>query len=881
MSSRLALPLIALFLLAIASWVILDSGPAEDGSEDLGNDSSLVSETDGASDLVDGVEEAVDGGLTDLNRTDVDSTPIATDDLMNGAAAGTIASFTGRIVDEEGKPVADVKIFAMAMVDWGASWDASRNVLPSDWGGVTDEDGRFALPEPPRDRLRFLLEFKHPDFATLELYNQPANPGRTRELGELTMDVGFSLAGIVVDPDGRPVANAEVVPFRGDGPRGFNPREVGKRPLLDPVTTDERGRFLLETLPTQPIRLKASAEFYFEAWSQAANGESGEQLEGMEIHLAEAVTAYGIVLDEARAPVAGANVEIRDSRWETGVEEAPFLATIETDADGKFSLILPGGTTRTRLTAGAENYYVTSVRLDEDSIVAPIEVQLTPIKPITGVVVDEGGSAVAGATVALLQARGNMPDPRNTPANASAVSDEDGTFELMPNLKSAWGGRFNVYAWDDNHAIGKSQLLQVRESQAGSPTELRIILARGFVASGRVLQPDGSAQAGALVHLRKLRNPRRSRLPSTNESQRGGDIVQRTTSASDGSFEFTNLPSGDYRLEAYHSGLSPVESDDFGLVDVDYQSDLRLAEACGIVGEVVGDIGAFRQLRVIATSPGMDRLEVFVDGKGTFEFMEMMPASWNLTLYDASDLAGNPSFTFGGGEPLARADAIEVRPGFMSPVGLELDISGLGRVTGLVRINGEPQPNYGVFVVPQMSTGSDQGGVGRRAIMRQMRSISTDYQGRFTLAGLQPNDYWILVTEPGGWPDMKFSSGNSAPEAIQRGIVSVSESGVVEYTFDIYLGGLQVNVSNPKGTDSTTMRLVPSPADGRRTRSSRLSRKGETFTDIPSGSYDLLIRVGGAWQTYSVSVPSLSTSTVDVALPLSKKKGSSSKKKGK
>jgi protocatechuate 3,4-dioxygenase beta subunit len=816
----------------------------------------------------------------DLSRTDFEATTLPGETTLLGAAPGTIASFSGRVVDEKGSPVEGVTIFANAQVDWASSWDASRNVLPKDWGGTTDTNGNFKLPEAPRERLRFLLEFRHPDFATFELFNQPAHPGRTRELGSLTMTVGFTLSGTVITPEGQPVANAEVVPYRGDGPRGFDPREVGKRPLLDPVFTDEQGRFTLDTLPTRPVRLKARADFYFEAWSQTANGESGEELDGMEIRLAEATNAFGIVLDSARKPIAGARVELRDNRWEDGAEEAPFLAAVESDEAGKFQLMLPDGTLRTNITVGAEGFYVELKRLSEADLNAPLEIVMTPMDPVTGVVVDESGSAVAGATVALLQSRGNMPDPRTTPANVSVTADADGVFTLLPNLKTAWGARFHVYAWDENHAVGQSILLRIRESENGKAPELRIVLKQGFEASGRVLQPDGSLMAKARVHLRKLRKPRRNRLPNVNESQRGGDIVQRTTSAADGTYSFTNLPAGDYRLEAYYTGYSPVESDDFGLVDVDYQTDLRLIQSCGIAGEVVGDIGAFRQLRVTANSPGLDRLEVFVDGRGRFEFLEMMPASWNLTLTDASDVAGNPSFTFGNPNPLSIANGIEVREGVMTPLQMELDVSGLGRVTGVVRINGEPRPNYAVFVVPQMSPGSNQGGVGRRAIMRQMRSVATDYQGRFTLAGLQPNEYWILVEPPNGWPDLKFVEGNSAPEALQRGIVSVRDSAVTEFAFDIYLGNLQIDVLNPKGTNNTPARLVPSPQDGRRARSTRLSRSGHTFTDIPTGTYVLMVHMGNEWQNYPVSVPSLATSAVGVMLP-EKGKTSSSKKKNK
>ncbi|MDP7062012.1 MAG: hypothetical protein QF489_03645, partial [Planctomycetota bacterium] len=271
----------------------------------------------------------------------------------------------------------------------------------------------------------------------------------------------------------------------------------------------------------------------------------------------------------------------------------------------------------------------------------------------------------------------------------------------------------------------------------------------------------------------------------------------------------------------------------------------------------------------------------FADGNGKFEFLEMMPGSWNLALTDASDLTFNPTFTFSGGEPLARLNGVEVVGGQMTPAVIELDVGALGSVSGMVRINGEPQPNYAVFVVPQLTVGSDQGGIGRREIMRHTRSVATDYQGRYTIAGLEPNDYWVMVEQPNGWPDFKFEAGNAAPEALQRGLVKLPNAGTVEHDFEVYLGNLNIHVANPDGSERTSFRLVPSPADGRRTRGGRISRSGYMLRDVASGTYDLLVRVNGVWQPYVASVPSLGTGNISVNLPQRTKKEPDNNKKQK
>ncbi|MDP7061943.1 MAG: carboxypeptidase-like regulatory domain-containing protein, partial [Planctomycetota bacterium] len=562
MSSRIALPLIALLLLAIASWVILDSGSSSPDSNNRSQGQGDQTELEETPPLAGGGLSSSNNSADQLERTDIDLVDSGDDHNLDLSNLDFIPSFTGRVVDEEGNPVEGVEVFAMAMLDWARGWDPSRNVLPADWAGTTDANGYFALPEPPRERLHFMLEFSHPELATFELFNQPSTPGRTRDLGVLTMDIGFSLSGVVLDPHGGAVAGAQVTPFRGGGPEGFNPADKNKRALLKPIRTDERGRFHLVRLPTQPVRLLATAPTYFEAWSQIAYGESGKELEDMEIRLVMATSASGYVMDNARNPIAGARIEVRDSRWEDGVEAAPFLTETESDQDGRFSLLIPDSASRTNLTAGADGFYVIYKRLDDMATSAPIEVMLAPIKPVTGVVVDEAGSAVPGATIALLQSSNRLTDPRNATPNASGISDEDGAFELIPNLKTAWGGRFKVYAWDEEHAIGESQLLRIRESKNAMP-ELRVILKRGFRAAGVVVKASGEPHPSAKVQLRKLKMPRRnSRMPELNESERGGDIVERAIADADGAFEFTNLPTGDYRLETYAKGYSPAQSDD-------------------------------------------------------------------------------------------------------------------------------------------------------------------------------------------------------------------------------------------------------------------------------------------------------------------------------
>ncbi|MHC4823520.1 MAG: carboxypeptidase regulatory-like domain-containing protein [Planctomycetota bacterium] len=870
MKNRLALPVLLLMLLAAAAWVVFGNPQDPDALGPDGMADPAPAEIESGS-----LEGSGNGPAAGPRRTDLEGSGERTPDSAAAkAAAQSLASFHGRVVGDQGTPLPGVEIQAFGLIGWASGFDGDPSKLAASWETTTDEDGFFAFPETPRDRLRFLIEFRHPEFSTAELSNQPATVGRSRDLGTIELGPGFRLEGTVFDAFGNPLAEADVIPFRDTTRFNFSNLNADLRPLADAVRTDASGAFRIEGLPARQVRLKAQAAHNYEAWSSSVVGRHGDAVDGIEIHLGAAREAFGVILDDQRQPVVGARIAAETK----GTGERNSAESIS-DSTGRFDLTLPQSSEGLFLTVGAQGFWIEEVDLEKNPVEGSIEIQLTPIPSLDGLILDENGRAIPGATVRLVENRQGLINPRDMLANAETVTAADGTFKLLPNLRDAWGGRFTVYAWDKTHPTGSSEMFRLRNANGFKAPDLTITLGTGFRAYGTIVDPDGEALAGARIHLRALTKPRRNPLGQEPGTQRGGDIFAHTTSQADGSFSFDGLAPGDYRLEAYFGGYSPAESEDFGLVDSDFVAQLQLVESCGIDGIVQGPIDAFPNLRVTASSPGLDSLDTQVDAQGRFLFEEIMPGNWNLRLQDGDQDNSGSSFLWGNGEPLARLDGLRVPPGELVPATLELDLSGRGTVSGTVNINGSPAADYSIFLMPQTTGAADGNDVfGGRNLVRQLRVATTDFAGHYGLAGVPSADYWVVLCRPGTFPaNLNFGTGaGGLPAGLQRREVLLRDGASQNVDFDVHSGSLAFEVSNPTQGNTTRARLLPEPEDGRRVQSFYLRSRGHVIEDLASGRYQMQLKVGQDWLSTPVDVPSGARETMVLELPTVEKSGKAS-----
>jgi RNA polymerase sigma factor (sigma-70 family) len=175
--------------------------------------------------------------------------------LESGVAAG------GRIVDEQGKPIAGAKVEVVLTNDPKPvngdgrtrydTWLAAQNEA-----ATTDAEGRWRIsnvPDHPQAKLSLLVS--HPDYVSDERRGEAQKAaGITtamlqQETATLTLKRGVIVRGRVTDSAGKPIQDAIIV--RGDNP------SFASTPSQFP--TDADGQFRLPALPPRETELTAIA----------------------------------------------------------------------------------------------------------------------------------------------------------------------------------------------------------------------------------------------------------------------------------------------------------------------------------------------------------------------------------------------------------------------------------------------------------------------------------------------------------------------------------------------------------------------------------------------------------------------------------------------
>lgn len=148
---------------------------------------------------------------------------------------------------------------------------------------------------------------------------------------ELRLEPGAQVIGLVRDERGKPLENAWV----------SVEKETSK--TSDMATTEDDGRFESEALPPGEYTVYASAEGYVASSTETIEFGLGER-RTMEFTLRKDAPIRGVVVDEAGAPIEGAEVDyssIPEDELEDGGGMGGFAST---GSDGSFTLeSLPAG----------------------------------------------------------------------------------------------------------------------------------------------------------------------------------------------------------------------------------------------------------------------------------------------------------------------------------------------------------------------------------------------------------------------------------------------------------------------------------------------------------------------------------------------------------
>jgi hypothetical protein len=720
--------------------------------------------------------------------------------LARSAVAQQPALIRGRVIaDENERPLRGARI-------------APTNPPPRISAAITDDEGTFELAIAQSAELIV----SKAGFATMRIQRR-SNAHTDDRPTEIRLSKGAAISGRVADEADIPAIAARVAAVPVDS-RPAHPSSYVTQ-------TDDRGEYrigglapgrytmLVNTLPislgaTDPATAQALGNLRFapsaeemrrpDGRTRAVTVQAGEERGGVDILLRP--EPFTLVMQATRAaadspaaapsknriegrvrastgdPLGGAIVQATGRQPFNGVQVVGVVATTRTDSTGRFALDLPQDG-EYRLQAGKPAYLATDpsperVQIGKGVIPPPVELTLTPGGGIAGTIVDSAGEPFEGVRVTAMQVRRENGRVVATRGGWERVTDDRGRYRVF----GLPAGPYIVMASTDASASGTdrdqrrgftrtyypgtarvdgAQLLQVQAGSDLTEIDLSVVPTVAARVSGTVTDSAGQPFTG--------------RVQLGVSGQSGSIAVEPlvTAAESDGTFEFRDIPPGDYVVQAISEGRFG-RAGEFGVASVVVADRdpppavVRTSPGVTLEGRFTAE-GVERppmrtlSLHAMTTDPdrglasgrGPTGLAVHDDGRfymtglrGTVRFtVPDPPSGWFLK-----------AMTIGGVE--VTDAAYDFGTGDRTPGDAEVVLSASG-ATIKGTVTDRPQSRLQTCVALAFSTARQLWFSGSRHV-KQSRTCGRD---SFSIDGLPSGDYWVVAVErlePGEWqiPDV-------------------------------------------------------------------------------------------------------------------------------
>jgi protocatechuate 3,4-dioxygenase beta subunit len=529
----------------------------------------------------------------------------------------------------------------------------------------------------------------------------------------LVLSEGGYATGQIVDPDGRPLGGRvrlEVFEERGLSPAASD--AISSEAGAD-------GRFALGPLPLGTLGIGVSAPRHAARRVEVAIPARGRAVDLGRVTLETGLVIRGSVRDREGNPVLGARVSASSMGR---VERSMGEAVTESDAAFVIAGLRAGPH---ELIAAAAGFATARARGEPGG--APVTLVLQPGGEIAGRVVDAQGDPVDDADVES-QA---TDDPRWGPRGTSGRSDEgDGRFAL----RDVAAGTYVLQVRASGR--GEASVTAVRV-EPGRPTNVgTVVLNRGGVVQGVVVDVDGQGVVGATIQLEK-----------DLEMQAGRYETQTAVS---GGFELRGVPPGKIHVLARHPAFAAVKP---VVADVDPEKEpvpvrIVLARGARLEGRAQRRDGSpFTGGRItvsnfeLGPAMGWDPAAIAADGSFAVDHIAPGPATVNLMAFTpTSAMASGPTANALTG--IATQD-VELREGETTTASFALrDVIVAGHVTR----GGQPASGVHVSLRPfqggsMMSWGP---GAGRAVVAPSgppPLNATTREDGSFELLAFTPGRY--------------------------------------------------------------------------------------------------------------------------------------------
>ena len=660
----------------------------------------------------------------------------------------------GRVVDDEGAPVAGAAVYllegpAAVLMSMGS---ISPMQKPQTRSGA---DGGFVVADRRRGET-VGIGAKAEGFTVGGQRGVKVGEGKGVEI---RLTPASRVSGVVLDEEDQPIADAFLMLVKTlVGPGGMVlPGGIGGS-----GESDGEGRFVIESVPPGAWSIKAVAGGFLDATKGKLEVARGQDLEGLTLHLEKGATLRGTVVGPEGSPVAGVQVALVQQRRSGGGMDwlsAPGKRG-KSDGEGRFLLqSLEPGKRSVKATRAGYPPVTRDLTLKEGS--NSILLTLPAGSSVKGRVADRQGAPIAGARVRLTRVGGG---------SGSGESGPEGSF-LIEGLAP---GEYQAYA-SASGFLPTSERPRVSVGERGEMPSVELVLERGAVIRGHVLGVDPKEYS------------------KTTVVARGGAEGGWASSSVDyeGAFLLEGLRSARWSLEGQVEGTGRRASAEITIEPEASEAsiDLEFGRGYTLSGRVLRRGTPVAGVRVWAVRESGGSAHATTDGEGRFSLEGLDEGRYRVAARE-------------GGLGLA----VEKQVVITDDLTLDLEFP-TGSVSGRVLRGADRKPLSGAII---SAVRSDPEGPGSAPSWFSSGGATTDGQGRFEIEGLAQGSWRIKATLPGyGTKDVEMSLGEGEhSDGVE--IQLDSEEGMILRVLDpagVPVQSASVLVLDPMGNSVTGQRI--------------------------------------------------------------------------
>ncbi len=542
------------------------------------------------------------------------------------------ATLSGRVVDEDGRPVAGAGVSLLSSSE--SPIDAAVRLRSGASRLRTRPDGSFTATRlPPGENQR--LSVQHPEFERGTVGGISLVAGGTRSGVVVTIRRGVVLTGRVSDPDGNPIAGAEVSAGRSFSVRsstGGSLTRVRAEMMEAPrtVRSGDDGAFELRGLAPGDVAVVVRAPGRATETVDPVRLVRGGRPDPVEIVLGPGATISGRIVRRTGEGASGYYVLARNPRKPS---DGPGNTSATPEADGTFRIegLRVGETYDLQLFGGGAGF---GPGPRKAGILAPadgVEWVVEGTGRIEGSAVDGKTGQPLGAFEVSYQADGpgmggvfrvGRGGGRFTggAGEAQLVESPDGRFAL----EEVPAGKWQVVVTAKGYQVGRAAAIVVEESTTTDGVEVR-------VAPGSVLR-------GVVKDARSHRGIPDARVRVRGETGDAGSSQGSSGLFTDveGRFEAEGLAPGKVTVMAEHADYT-ARTESAVLAEGGSSVEIALSRGSALGGVVLSETRQPVAGASVSLEGGAPRGGAFgggdettTDGAGRFRFDHLSPARYTL-----------------------------------------------------------------------------------------------------------------------------------------------------------------------------------------------------------------------------------------------------------